>query len=62
MARRRAPVFFDQIRTIVRKEGIMKMIAIGAGVMLLAGLVRACQGWRRLLRQLPDRNEDMTLF
>ncbi|WP_279629039.1 hypothetical protein [Bordetella genomosp. 6] len=40
----------------------MKMIAIGAGVMLVAGLVRACQDWRRLLRQLPDRNEDMTLF
>ncbi|AWQ03279.1 hypothetical protein L504_0099 [Bordetella bronchiseptica F2] len=46
----------------MRKEEIMKMIAIGAGVMFLAGLVRACQGWRRLLRQLPDRNEDMTLF
>lgn len=32
------------------------------GLAAVAGGVRAWIGWRALLRQLPDRNEDISLF
>ena len=38
------------------------MIAIGAGVMLLAGLVRARQAGAACCASCPTCNEDMTLF
>lgn len=32
------------------------------GLVAMAGGVRAWLGWRALLRQLPDKNEDISLF